>query len=238
MKYFYNLLSANCKSHETTLYCCIVKRTGLDFMQEGPFRQNTKRQQDIHWKPETEVMATKYSKRITLKNGLECQIRNGTESDGQAVFDNFNLTHGQTDYMLTYPDENHSDWVQEGQFLKEKSESENEVELVAVVDHTIVGTAGIEALGTKYKIRHRAGFGISISREYWGLGIGQALLAACIECARTAGYIQFELNVVSENVRAISLYEKAGFVEYGRNPKGFRSRLTGFQEVVYLRLEL
>ena len=29
-----------------------------------------------------------------------------------------------------------------------------------------------------------------------------------------------------------------GFVEYGRNPKGFRSRLTGWQEVVLMRLEL
>ena len=30
----------------------------------------------------------------------------------------------------------------------------------------------------------------------------------------------------------------AGFVEYGRNPKGFRSRLTGWQELVLMRLEL
>ena len=35
----------------------------------------------------------------------------------------------------------------------------------------------------------------------------------------------------------IALYESVGFVEYGRNPKGFRSRLTGWQEVVLMRLE-
>ena len=34
------------------------------------------------------------------------------------------------------------------------------------------------------------------------------------------------------------MYEKAGFEEYGRNPKGFNSRITGFQEIVYMRLEL
>lgn len=34
------------------------------------------------------------------------------------------------------------------------------------------------------------------------------------------------------------MYKKAGFVEYGRNPKGFYSRLSGFQEVVHMRLEL
>ena len=47
-----------------------------------------------------------------------------------------------------------------------------------------------------------------------------------------------ELNVVAENVRAVNMYQKAGFVEFGRNPKGFRSRLSGYQELVYMRLEL
>lgn len=179
-----------------------------------------------------------YNQMIILKNGMECCLRNGMESDGQAVFDNFNLTHGETDYLLSYPDENHFDVIQESQFLKEKSESENEIEIVAVVDSTVVGTAGIEAIGKKYKIRHRAEFGISVAKKFGGLGIGQALTTACIECARAVGYIQLELNVVADNSRALSMYKKAGFIEYGRNPKGFYSRVAGFQEVIYMRLEL
>ena len=79
---------------------------------------------------------------------------------------------------------------------------------------------------------------ISVAQDYWGLGIGRALTEACIESAKAAGYIQLELAVVSENLRAITLYKKLGFVEYGRNPKGFRSRLSGFQEIIYMRLEL
>ena len=148
------------------------------------------------------------------------------------------MTHGETDYLLTYPDENAFDVMQESQFLKEKTESKNEIQIVAVVDNVVVGTAGIGAIGAKYKVRHRAEFGISVAKEFWGLGIGQALTTACIACARAAGYIQLELNVVAENTRAISMYEKNGFVEYGRNPKGFHSRMAGFQEVVYMRLEL
>lgn len=180
----------------------------------------------------------KYNQVIKLKNGIECRLRNGTEYDGQAVLDNFNLTHEETDYLLTYPDENCFDVIQERQFLKEKSESKNEIEIVAVIDDVVVGTAGIEAIGKKYKVRHRAEFGISVAKEFWGLGIGQALTTVCIECARAAGYIQLELNVVADNARALSMYKKAGFVEYGRNPKGFNSRVAGFQEVIYMRLEL
>lgn len=179
-----------------------------------------------------------YHQVIILKNGIECCLRNGMESDGQAVLDNFNLTHSETDYLLTYPDENSFDVIPESHFLKEKSESKNEIEIVAVVDNVVVGTAGIESIGSKYKVRHRAEFGISVAREFWGMGIGQALTTACIECAKAAGYIQLELNVVAENKRAISMYKKNGFVEYGRNPKGFNSRITGFQEIIYMRLEL
>ena len=101
-----------------------------------------------------------------------------------------------------------------------------------------MGSAGIGSVGRKEKIRHRAEFGISVDKAYWGLGIGRALTEACIECAKKAGYAQLELEVVAENRSAIGLYESAGFVEYGRNPKGFRSRFTGWQEVVLMRLEL
>ena len=180
----------------------------------------------------------KYSQQITLKNGSVAVLRNGVESDGSAVLENFNLMHEETDYLLSYPDENNFDSEKEGWFLEQKTASANEIEIIAFVDGKVVGTAGIEAVGTKYKVRHRAEFGISVLKEYWGLGIGRALTEACIKCAKEAGYAQLELSVVAENESAIALYQKEGFVEYGRNPRGFNSRISGYQEVVYMLLEL
>ena len=180
----------------------------------------------------------KYNKIITLKNGKEALLRNGEFADGEAVFVNFNETHAETDYLLSYPDENSFDAEQEAKFLKEKTESPNEIEIVALVDGVVAGTAGIEAVGAKHKLKHRAELGIAILKEYWGLGLGKALMEACIECAKEAGYTQLELNAVAENERAVALYKKMGFVEYGRNPRGFNSRVSGYQEVVYMRLEL
>ena len=179
-----------------------------------------------------------YHKQIILKDGRQCCLRNGTAQDGAAALANFNLTHEQTDYLLTYPDEGGMTVEDEAQYLQDKTQSSNEIEIVAEVDGTLVGTAGIEAVGSKEKLRHRAEFGISIDRAYWGQGIGRALTRACIECARTAGYAQLELDVVASNGAAIALYESEGFVEYGRNPRGFRSRQTGWQELVLMRLEL
>ena len=85
----------------------------------------------------------KYNKTITLKDGSACVLRNGAEQDGQAMLDIFVLTHAQTDYLLTYPDETHMTVEQEVQFLREKAESQTEIELLAEVNGTIVGVAGI-----------------------------------------------------------------------------------------------
>ncbi|MBQ1395378.1 MAG: GNAT family N-acetyltransferase, partial [Lachnospiraceae bacterium] len=159
--------------------------------------------------------------------------------DGEAARDCFILTHEQTDYLLTYPDETSViDVQQEAQFLKDKTESANEIEILAEVDGKVAGMAGIECMGSQEKVRHRADFGVSVDQAYWSLGIGRALTRACIACAKQAGYDQIELTVVADNKQAIDLYLSEGFIEYGRNPKGFKSRLSGWQETVLMRMEL
>ena len=179
-----------------------------------------------------------YNKRISLRDGRTCVLRNGDAQDGQALFDNFMLTHAQTDWLLSYPDENSMNAAQEAAFLKEKAMSPNEIEIIAEIDGRVVGSAGIERVGHKDKVKHRAEFGISVDKDCWGLGIGRALTRACIECAKTAGYMQLELQAIEANERAVALYRSEGFVEYGRNPRGFRSRINGWQPILLMRLEL
>ena len=190
-----------------------------------------------------------YHKTITLKDGRACTLRNGTAEDGQALLEIFNLTHTQTDYLLTYPEEHSYTVEDEAELLRRKTDSVDEIEILAFVDGAIVGSAafvdgaivgsaGVTCVARKEKTRHRAEFGISVDKAHWGLGIGRALTEGCIECARTAGYVQLELEAVAENKSALALYRSVGFQEYGRNPKGFRSRLTGWQELVLMRLEL
>lgn len=179
-----------------------------------------------------------YHKTFTLRDGKACILRNGTELDGQALLEVFILTHTQTEFLVDYPDEITLTAEEESRYITARSESENEIEILAEVDGTIVGSAGIWCVRNREKLRHRAGFGIGIVREYWGLGIGRALTEACIECAKAAGYRQLELDVLADNEKALALYKSAGFTEYGRNPRGIRLRKTGYHELVLMRLEL
>ena len=179
-----------------------------------------------------------YEKSILLKDGNTCLLRAADGGDAQEMLDYFLRAHGETDFLYTYPDENTFTTEQERTYLTEKLASDREIEICALVDGKIVGSAGISSFGSKFKTRHRAEFGISVLRDFWHLGIGCALTEACIECARKAGYAQLELDVLAENERAAALYRRLGFTEFGRNPKGFKSRYTGWQEVILMRLEL
>lgn len=179
----------------------------------------------------------KYAKNVILKNNKECLIRSATGDDAQEVLDIFLLTHEQTDFLASYRDETSFDAEFERQYLIGKEQSDREVYICAVVDGHIVGTLGVDSIGAN-KVKHRAELGIAIDKAFWGLGIGRALMTASIDCTKAAGYSQLELSVVSENSSAIALYKSMGFVEFGRNPRGLRSRYKGWQELVSMRLEL
>ena len=64
----------------------------------------------------------KYNRTITLKDGRTCVLRNGTEQDAKAVLDNFILTHGQTDFLTTYPEETPFTIEYEKEYLKKIKE--------------------------------------------------------------------------------------------------------------------
>ena len=179
-----------------------------------------------------------YRKVIVLKDGRECILRNAEAADAKEVLDVFIRTHAQTEFLSTYPDEIHFTAESEAEFLAKKESAPREIELLAELDGKIAGTAGIHSIGSFDKVKHRAGFGISLDEAYWGLGIGRALTRACIECAVRADYEQLELEVAAENERAIMLYKTEGFKEYGRNPQGFRLRSGSYHELILMRREL
>jgi RimJ/RimL family protein N-acetyltransferase len=180
----------------------------------------------------------RYSKQIELADGAKCLLRSEETSDSKAFHELMHMTHGQTDFLLSYPDETGDGTESEARDLTDRRGDDRAIEIGAFVGERLVGTAEIEPSGDKDKVRHRAEFGISVDRAFWHRGIGRALTSACVECARRAGYLQLELEVVGTNTAALALYHDVGFVEYGRNPRGFRTRDGRWQELVLMRLEL
>ena len=48
----------------------------------------------------------KYQKEVLLKDGTKCLLRGAGERDAAEILRCFHLTHAETDYLLTYPEEN------------------------------------------------------------------------------------------------------------------------------------
>ncbi|HVF09646.1 MAG TPA: GNAT family N-acetyltransferase [Abditibacteriaceae bacterium] len=106
---------------------------------------------------------------------------------------------------------------QEVQLLESCAGSDNSIWLVAEVDAQIVGHLKCTG-GTRKATRHSAGIGISVRKDWRGQGVGNQLLAAAIEWAKSTGIItRLDLNVFVRNEAAIHLYNKYGFEVEGRH---------------------
>jgi len=59
---------------------------------------------------------------------------------------------------------------------------------------------------------------IAVHADHRGRGVGQALLAAAEQAARTRGCCKLTLEVLSNNHPALAAYERAGFAPYQLDP--------------------
>lgn len=109
---------------------------------------------------------------------------------------------------------------QERAFIKSLMESTSSVMLLAKKDGKIVGDASFTG-NTRERMKHRGEIGISVLKEAWGQGIGRQLMEATIAFAKNTAHAEIiSLEVRSDNIRAIRLYEKFGFEKIGTF-KGF-----------------
>ena len=112
----------------------------------------------------------RYAETVLLKGGVELLVRNAVASDARALRDVMRRTHSETDYLLSYPDEQSVDEEQEARSLAETERNNNEVEFVAVVDEQIVGSAGVTAVavGARWLTARVSGSACSRSTGGWG----------------------------------------------------------------------
>lgn len=89
--------------------------------------------------------------------------------------------------------------------------------LLALIGDDIVGHAYLGRPQPHARRRHVGAIGIAVRPDRQRRGVGNALLAAIIERAeRWMQMTRLELEVYVDNVAAIALYRKHGFVEEGR----------------------
>ena len=161
-------------------------------------------------------------KTFTLKDGRTCVLKpNGPEYAAEMI-EYMKKTAGETEFLLRYPDEVSYTLEKETEILGNIREDPYHIMMVAVVDGKVAGNGSVTGVGPKRKVQHRCSLAIALYEEFWGLGIGSAMITYLSELARGLGWQQGDREVVAENARAQALYKKCGFIESGRRHNGLR----------------
>ncbi len=114
--------------------------------------------------------------------------------------------------------------------------SGNAIALVAEEDGAVVGICDIHRDRPGSEVSHKGILGMAIKKGYRGKGIGYALISKALEKARGEFDIIL-LSAFTTNQRALNLYRKSGFVEYGRLPASVKRKGRYFDEILmYYRL--
>jgi putative acetyltransferase len=88
----------------------------------------------------------------------------------------------------------------------------SDLPLVAELQGEVVGSAGLHPVSPQLRRRHAMMLGISVLPSAQGQGVGTALMQALCDYADNwMGTLRLELNVYTDNVRAIALYRKFSF---------------------------
>ena len=111
---------------------------------------------------------------------------------------------------------------QEADFIRKYSGNPDSVMLVAFDEGELIGTGAVSVVSGRERFAHRREIAISVRKDYWGNGVGSNLMKLLIDFCKKTGAEALELEVRSDNERAIALYKKFGFEKIGCNEKFFK----------------
>ena len=160
-------------------------------------------------------------KEIRLRDGRAALLRAPKTEDSRELVEYLKKAAGETEFLADYPEEIKHTEQSEGDFLRNNLASDDALMIVCTVGGVIAGNCQIVFMSSMKK-RHRAELMIGLLEEYWGLGIGTAMLEELIAAARRRGVEQLELEMIEGNARAAALYHKMGFSEVAALPDAYR----------------
>jgi len=142
-------------------------------------------------------------------------IREASAADAEEMLHYNNIVGGETDFLSFGADTFNISPEKEARFLERFKNSKKDLMLVALDGNKIVANASVEG-DRRVRYSHRSELSITVLKEYWGKGIGSALMERIISFSRDAGYKSIFLDVRADNERAVALYSKFGFREIGQ----------------------
>ena len=147
-------------------------------------------------------------------------IEKASATDAAAILEYLKQIGGETENLTFGPEGLSFTIEQEAEYITQIEHSQDTLMLVAKVDGKIVGDASLSRLPRR--MSHRGDMSIAVRKEYWNQGIGGQLMNGVLVWAKENHFEVVDLQVRSDNLQAIHLYEKHGFQKFGEHPAFFK----------------
>lgn len=141
--------------------------------------------------------------------------RNPMPEEAEKIVAFYNQVGGETPFLSFIKDEYPLSIKEEEEYIKGLNGNTNNTMILALHGSEIVGLTTITSTH-KVKSRHEGELGIVVAKKYHGQGIGTELIRQAIDWCKGNGVTtRIHLDVSADNLTAISIYLKFGFVMEG-----------------------
>jgi len=159
-------------------------------------------------------------------------VRQARQEDAAAALRYIEAFFEEPNLSVTYsPGEFSLSIAEEEQFIQ-SHQAPGALLLFALCEEEVIGSLGFQA-GKLARTRHAGTFGVSVARQWRGVGVGSVLIERLLAWAREHPEIErVGLEVFSTNPGAYRLYRRFGFQEEGRRRGAIRmgaSRVDAIQ---------
>jgi RimJ/RimL family protein N-acetyltransferase len=156
-------------------------------------------------------MPTQQTEYIQTKHGKTYELRNFIPADAEALQNFFSQSALDTTHTLHYKERPIS-VAKLQERIKHSLESPSDLFIGVFDQENIIGQLYFRVCPSDHPwVKHIGEFGMTILKDYWGQGIGTALLQQMERFANSIGVSRIEAKVRTTNEQAIALYKKFGY---------------------------
>lgn len=170
-------------------------------------------------------------------NGHQLLLRNAREEDAEALIAYLKTVAGETRFLAEEPEEITLTIEEECHFIHEQNANERNLMLLGFLDGELVGEGTFIGMRQK-RFQHRINMGIDLYQKYTGMGIGTVMMEQMIRIAKENQIEQIDIEVLTTNQRAISLYLKMGFEIFGRLPYNMKYKDGSYADSYWMMRRL
>jgi len=165
----------------------------------------------------------------TARDGRRWTLRPGRPTDGRALARLFAEVRTEGRWLITTPGSITE--PSEAFWIAEMIRAAEHLVLVAEADAEVIGNI-LVSVDRGVATEHIGVLSITITADWRDVGIGTALVAAAQDWAVERGLRKVSLGVFPDNERALTVYERRGFVREGVRRQQYRSGDTYRDEVL------